>query len=108
MPEYKVSALKYRPQKFSEVRSQEFVTQTLMNAVLNNKIAHSYLLSGPRGTGKTTIARIFAKVLNCLNPKNGEPCDECENCKEIRNGVHPDVFELDAASNRGIDDVRAV
>ncbi len=105
---YKVSALKFRPQFFSEVVSQEFVTQTLKNANLTNKIAHSYLLSGPRGIGKTTIARIFAKSLNCANPKEGEPCNNCENCAEITKGVHPDVFELDAASNRGIDDVRAI
>lgn len=105
---YKVSALKFRPQLFSEVVSQEFVTQTLKNANLTNKIAHSYLLSGPRGIGKTTIARIFAKSLNCANPKDGEPCNNCENCAEITKGVHPDVFELDAASNRGIDDVRAI
>jgi len=108
MSHYKVSALKYRPQKFGEVCSQEFVTQTLKNAKLNNKIAHSYLLSGPRGVGKTTIARIFAKTLNCENSVNGEPCDNCDNCREIRDGVHPDVFELDAASNRGIDDVRSI
>lgn len=109
MSDYKVSALKYRPQKFNEVCSQEFVTQTLKRARQANKIAHSYLLSGPRGVGKTTIARIFAKALNCLNlSEEGEPCDECENCREIREGVHPDVFELDAASNRGIDDVRAI
>ncbi|MCA9329508.1 AAA family ATPase, partial [Candidatus Saccharibacteria bacterium] len=108
MSEYQVSARKFRPQKFSEVTSQEFVTKTLKNAIKTNKIAHAYLLSGPRGVGKTTIARIFAKALNCLNPKDGEPCNECENCIEITKGVHPDIMELDAASNRGIDDVRAI
>jgi len=105
---YRVSARKYRPQKFSDVSSQEFVTQTLKNAILSGKIAHSYLLSGPRGVGKTTIARIYAKALNCPNSKDGEPCNECDSCLEITNGTHPDVFELDAASNRGIDDVRAI
>lgn len=105
---YKVSALAYRPQRFSEVVSQEFATKTLKNAILSGKSAHSYLFSGPRGTGKTTIARIFAKALNCSDPQNGEPCNKCENCIEITNGSHPDVFELDAASNRGIDDVRAI
>ncbi|MDZ4712168.1 MAG: DNA polymerase III subunit gamma/tau [bacterium] len=108
MSGYKVSARKYRPQKFSDVTSQEFVTQTLKNAILSGKIAHSYLLSGPRGVGKTTIARIFAKALNCTNLKDGEPCNKCDSCIEITNGTHPDVFELDAASNRGIDDVRAI
>lgn len=108
MSEYQVSARKFRPQKFSEVTSQEFVTKTLKNAIKSNKIAHAYLLSGPRGVGKTTIARIFAKALNCLNPKDGEPDDTCENCIEIKKGVHPDILELDAASNRGIDDVRAI
>lgn len=108
MSEYKVSARKYRPQKFSEVSSQDFVTQTLKNAIVSGKIAHSYLLTGPRGVGKTTIARIFAKALNCPNLKNGEPCNKCDSCIEITNGNHPDVFELDAASNRGIDDVRAI
>ncbi|MDQ3193978.1 MAG: DNA polymerase III subunit gamma/tau [Bacteroidota bacterium] len=108
MSTYKVSARKYRPQKFSEVTSQEFVTQTLKNAIITKKIAHSYLLSGPRGVGKTTIARIFAKALNCPNTKDGEPCNKCDSCFEITKGIHPDVFELDAASNRGIDDVRAI
>ena len=108
MSTYKVSARKYRPQKFSDVSSQEFVTQTLKNAIVSKKIAHSYLLSGPRGVGKTTIARIFAKALNCPNMKDGEPCNKCDSCIEITNGNHPDVFELDAASNRGIDDVCAI
>jgi len=108
LSDYKVSARKYRPQKFSEVTSQEFVTQTMKNAILSEKIAHSYLLSGPRGVGKTTIARIFAKAMNCTDLKDGEPCNVCNSCVEITNGNHPDVFELDAASNRGIDDVRAV
>lgn len=108
MSSYKVSARKYRPQKFSEVTSQDFATQTLKNAIVNKKFAHSYLLSGPRGVGKTTIARIFAKALNCQNPKDGEPCNKCDSCIEITSGTHPDIFELDAASNRGIDDVRAI
>ncbi|MBX7044300.1 MAG: DNA polymerase III subunit gamma/tau [Ignavibacteria bacterium] len=105
---YQVSARKYRPQRFEEVSSQEFVTETLRNAIVTDKIAHAYILSGPRGVGKTTIARIFAKALNCKNLKDGEPCNECDSCIEITKGTHPDVFELDAASNRGIDDVRAI
>ncbi|HRE39735.1 MAG TPA: DNA polymerase III subunit gamma/tau [Ignavibacteria bacterium] len=106
--EFKVSAREFRPQKFSEVISQEFATRTLRNAIKNNKIAHAYLFCGPRGTGKTTLARIFAKAMNCTNPLEGEPCNKCESCIEITAGGHPDVFELDAASNRGIDDVRAI
>jgi DNA polymerase-3 subunit gamma/tau len=105
---FKVSALTFRPQTFGEVVSQEFVTTTLKNAIKGRKIAHSYLLSGPRGVGKTTIARIFAKAINCKNSKNGEPCNKCSDCDEITRGVHPDIFELDAASNRGIDDVRSI
>src|SRR5258706_1524508 len=107
--EYRVTARKWRPKNFEEVTSQEFITKTLKNAIKNNRISHAYLFSGPRGVGKTTVARILAKSLNCLNPnKDGTPCNVCESCREINNDNrnHPDVFEIDGASNRNIEDVR--
>jgi DNA polymerase-3 subunit gamma/tau len=103
---YLALARKSRPQKFSEVISQEHITKTLSNAILAGRIHHAYLFSGPRGTGKTTTARIVAKSLNCANPNGAEPCDQCPSCRDIINGVSPNVIEIDAASNRGIDDVR--
>jgi DNA polymerase III subunit gamma/tau len=98
---------KYRPQAFSEVIGQEHVVQTLTNSIKGNNISHAYLFSGPRGSGKTTIARLFAKAINCEKPKNGfEPCNNCSSCLEITGSKSMDFIEIDAASHRGIDDIK--
>lgn len=102
---YKALYRTYRPTNFEEVAGQKHIVKTLQNALLENKIAHAYLFCGPRGTGKTSMARIFAKALNC-DSGFGKQCNECENCLAINEGRHPDVIEIDAASNRGIDDIR--
>ncbi len=101
---YKALYRSYRPQTFKEVAGQEHVVTTLQNAIKENRISHAYLFAGPRGTGKTTVAKLLAKALNCT----GEypPCDTCSNCKAISVGEHPDVIEIDAASNNGVDEVR--
>ena len=99
---------KYRPQTFGEVIGQEHVVQTLTNSIKGNNISHAYLFSGPRGSGKTTIARLFAKAINCENRKEGqfEPCDKCSSCLEIMGAKSMDLIEIDAASHRGVDDIR--
>lgn len=102
---YQALYRKYRPTNFDEVVGQTHIIQTLKNAIVQNRIAHAYLFCGPRGTGKTSIAKIFAKTLNCTNSQNA-PCGVCENCKMAANGSHPDIIEIDAASNNGVDEVR--
>lgn len=103
---YQVLYRKYRPQVFSDIAGQEHVTSTLSNELKEGKISHAYLFNGSRGTGKTTCARILAKAVNCLNPQDGNPCNECEMCRGIDNGSILDVIEIDAASNRGVDNIR--
>ncbi|MFQ6860315.1 MAG: DNA polymerase III subunit gamma/tau [Beduini sp.] len=104
---YKALYRSYRPQNFEELAGQQHIVKTLKNAVKQNKIAHAYLFCGPRGTGKTSVAKILAKAINCTcENKENIPCDECENCISIMNGTHPDIVEIDAASNNGVDEVR--
>ncbi|MCT4395851.1 DNA polymerase III subunit gamma/tau [Periweissella beninensis] len=98
----------WRPQFFKDMVGQEVVTQTLKNAIITKQTSHAYLFSGPRGTGKTSAAKIFAKALNCLDLKDGEPCNECINCQAINTGTLNDVIEIDAASNNGIEEIRDI
>lgn len=98
----------WRPKSFDDVVGQEHITTTLKNQILNDRIAHAYLFCGTRGTGKTSTAKVFAKALNCLNLQDGEPCNECEMCKKINEGLSMDVTELDAASNNGVDKIRDI
>ncbi len=105
---YQALYRKWRPKTFNDVAGQEHITTTLRNELKNDRISHAYLFTGSRGTGKTTCAKILAKAVNCLDPKDGSPCGECEICREIDNGTSIDVFEMDAASNRKIDDIRGI
>ncbi|MDN6162019.1 MAG: DNA polymerase III subunit gamma/tau, partial [Atopostipes sp.] len=98
----------WRPQKFSEVYGQEMITQTLQNAISQGKPSHAYLFTGPRGTGKTSVAKIFSKAINCPNNKDGEPCNDCSICEQITEGSLGDVMEIDAASNNGVEEIRDI
>ena len=102
--DYKVLYRKYRPLTFDDVTGQETVVKTLKNAIINNKISHAYIFTGPRGTGKTSLAKIFARSINCEHNDNGNPCLECFNCKNFNE--NPDIIEIDAASNNGVDEIR--
>ena len=97
---------KYRPKTFDEVYGQQAIVQTLRNQIISDRIAHAYLFSGPRGTGKTSIAKMFSMAINCTNPVNGSPCLQCESCKRTLNGLNIDITEIDAASNNGVDNIR--
>ena len=99
---------KFRPLNFSEMVGQEHITRTLRNQVIEQRVGHAYLFNGGRGTGKTSAAKILARAVNCLNPKDGEPCNECEICKAILSGSLTDVVEMDAASNNSVEDIRAI
>lgn len=98
---------KYRPNKFSDVIGQDIIVKILQNSIISNNISHAYLFNGPRGTGKTSLAKIFAKAVNCLNPNNGEPCEKCDICKILKNN-ETDIIEIDAASNNGVEEIREI
>ena len=99
---------KFRPQTFSEMVGQEHITRTLKNQIIANRVGHAYLFNGGRGTGKTSAAKILARAINCLNPKDGEPCNECEICKGALSGALTDIVEMDAASNNSVEDIRSI
>ena len=105
---YKALYRRYRPTNFDEVVGQKYIIQTIKNSIAANKVGHAYLFCGARGTGKTTAAKVFARAINCLSPKNGSPCGECEACKKLANPANLDILEMDAASNNKVENVRDI
>ena len=101
---YKVLYRKYRPNNFDNIVGQDYIITTLKNSIIHNNVSHAYIFSGPRGTGKTSTAKVFSKAINCLQKDNGSPCDNCEFCRSFQE--NPDIIEIDAASNNGVDEIR--
>ena len=99
---------KWRPADFEDVKGQDFIVQTLKNQIVSGRIGHAYLFCGTRGTGKTSIAKIFARAVNCDNPREGSPCGECPSCQAIASGASMNVVEIDAASNNGVENIRDI
>ena len=106
--EYVALYRKYRPKKLDEIYGQEYIVKIVKNSILNNRFMHAYLFSGPRGTGKTTVAKLLAKIVNCAKLNDFDPCDECDSCKLINDRSNPDIIEIDAASNNGVDEIRSI
>lgn len=106
--EYVALYRKYRPKKLDEIYGQKYVVKIVKNSITNNRFMHAYLFSGPRGTGKTTVAKLLAKIVNCFQLNGFDPCDECDSCKLINDRSNPDIIEIDAASNNGVDEIRSI
>ena len=105
---YQALYRKYRPKSFDDVVDQKYIIETLKNSILNDKISHAYMFFGPRGIGKTTVAKIFARAVNCTNNSNGNPCEKCDSCIASAEKECVDIIEIDAASNNGVDEIREI